>query len=395
MNNYKFLATLLFFQIIVISCSANNLVTETLPPVTATSSLEAVTLENTCLEFSEFIPDNSKLLGKLIVYKQREKFLLTLADNTYLQFAGEISPDGDKIAIYEHGKWLQITDLANNVLSTFQWNPRWTEANETLFGSLAESDRLFYGWHDNDMLVMPALPVGSLFILNTLTNETREITFPYSDEVYGIGFIGDIRDYFVSFSPDLDKVVYASTKSHLVLRNNRAHGDGRWRTITWVGFSFTHSNPNWSPDGSTFILVMNADTQENIEDLFQVDSEFAAGERKLTDLGSLFNNPYQIWISQFDWSPDGEKIALTVRVTPNEGDESLSRLLVLDVSTEAIEDYCNPENPYSTNSFSFTWSPDGKYIATDTTIVDLENRKAYKIPDVLIVDWVGEGKSPK
>jgi hypothetical protein len=86
---------------------------------------------------------------------------------------------------------------------------------------------------------------------------------------------------------------------------------------------------------------------------------------------------------------------LIARVTPNEGDENLSRLLVLDVETGNIEDYCNPDpdTPYSSDSFSFIWSPDGKYIATDTTIVDLASRIAYKFPDLYIVDWVGEGKN--
>jgi Tol biopolymer transport system component len=235
-------------------------------------------------------------------------------------------------------------------------------------------------------------------MLNINTGETHEIEFPYSSNVWAFGGSIDIRDNYVSFSPDLEKVIYASTMSHLVLRNNSVYGDGKWRTITWVGFSFTYSNPSWSPDSSTFIFVM--DTNENIQgmpinNLFQVSADFGVGEKQLTDLGSMFNNPYQIRISQFDWSPDGEKIALIARVTPNEGDESLSRLLVLDVETGEIEDYCNPdpENPYSTNSFSFTWSPDSKYIATDTVIVDLASRIAYKIPDVYIVDWVGEGKS--
>lgn len=402
MSNNKFPAILLFLQIVVVSCSANNLATETLPPVAVTPpvvvtpSLEAVELENTCLEFSEFTPDRTNLPGKLILYKQHERFLYTLADNTYLRTEGDVSPDGKKIAIHEYGRWIRVTDLSNNVLTTFPWNPRWTEANEILFGSLAESDSLFYGWRDNNTIDIPALPIGSLFILNILTGEVKEITFPYSDELYGVGFIRDIRDYFVSFSPDLDKVIYASTKSHLVLRNNNnIYGDGRWRTIIWVGFSFTYSIPIWSPDSSTFVLAMNTDTRENIDDLYQVDSEFGAGERQLTNLGNLFNHPYQIWISQFDWAPNGEKIALIARVTPNEGDESLSRLLVLDVETESVEDYCNPDpdNPYSTDGFSFTWSPDGKYIATDTMIVDLESRQAYKIPDVYIVDWVGEGRT--
>jgi Tol biopolymer transport system component len=381
----------LIFFVFVVSCNKSNSRDD---PVELTPTPAVFSIENTCVEFSKIVPENLELTGKLIVYNQHEKSLLNLADNTYLPFAGDVSPSGDKIAVYEYGKWLQITDLSNNVLITFPWNPRWIEANKILFGDLAEPDRLFYGWHDNYSIGISALPVGSLFILNTATSESREVTFPYSNEVYGIGFVGNIRDYFVSFSPDFDKVVYASTGSHLVLRNNSIHSDGTWRTVTWTGFSPTNSNPRWSPDGTTFVFVK--EIKENTQSLFQVYADFTVGEAELIDLNNLFNSPYRASIGQFDWSPDGTKIALVAHVAQTEGGESFSRLLVLDIATGNIEDYCNPdpETPFSSSgSFSFTWSPDGKFIATDTTIVELESRIAYKIPDIYIVDWVGESQN--
>lgn len=391
---------IIFLTLLIVGCrEINNTVTHTPTTQPAPTIPQSSIISDSCLENRNEPLGSLHLPGKLVVYTKKKYGLLDLEQNIFIELpeTANVSPDGKKVAQFdEEKKGIVISDLEGAPLIFFEKKEEWTEANQILFGTALDFDPDYvrFDWWDNDSLFIRTLPVGSLLLLNMNNGEAREIIFPYSDEVYGFGFIGDIRDHFVSFSPNIDKVIYASTKSHLVLRNNLFYGDGRWRTIIWVGFSFTYSIPIWSPDSSTFVLAMNTDTRENIDDLYQVDSEFGAGERQLTNLGNLFNHPYQIWISQFDWAPNGEKIALIARVTPNEGDESLSRLLVLDVETGSVEDYCNPDpdNPYSTDGFSFTWSPDGKYIATDTMIVDLESRQAYKIPDVYIVDWVGEGR---
>jgi hypothetical protein len=307
----------------------------------------------------------------------------------------KVSPDGQKVAQFDkEKKGIVISDLEGDPFIFFEKKEEWTEANEILYGNVLDfnPDYVSFGWWDSNSLFIRTLPVGSLLLLNIDNGEVREITFPYSNEVWARSGLNDSRGYYVNFSPDLDKAVYASTKHHLVLRNNSVYNDGAWRTVTWVGYSFALDNPKWSPDGSTFVVVMGMD--RNTNDLFQVQADFAVGEKRLTDLNKLFNTPYQIWVNQISWSPSGEKIAFIAGITPNEGGETLNRLLVLDLASGIIEDYCNPgpDNPYS-SGFGFSWSPDGKYIATDTTIVDLNSRVVYKIPDVYIADWVGEGKT--
>lgn len=385
---------LLLFFVFIIGCDSvkqtGTAVTQTDIPPTSTQTFG---ITDICLEEKEVDLENLELNGNILVYQDKVYKIFDTDEKSFIDISesAHVSPDGEKIAQYDdEKKGIKITTLTGSLITFFPQNNQWLEANSVLYDN---TNTIQFGWWDDNFLYIRSLPVGSQLMLSIDTGEVQEIEFPYSNEVWAFGGAIDIRDNYVSFSPDFDKVVYASTGNHLVLRNNSIYSDGTWRTVVWTGYLPIYSNPNWSPDGSKLIYVSKG--KENGEDLYGIDTNAPLGERKLTDLNTLFNNPHQIWINQFDWSPNGEKIALTVRVTPNEGDESLSRLLVLEVKTGNIDDYCNPEpeNPYSTNSFSFTWSPDGKYIATNDTIVDLASRIAYKFPDLYIVDWVGKGKS--
>ena len=394
----KHIQIITFLVFLIVGCQESNntnINTPTIQPVPTISQL-SITSES-CLEEKSNPLDSLSLPGKLVVYSKKKDGLLDLEQNIFVELpeTANVSPDGQKVAKFdEEKKGIVISDLKDNTLVFFEKKAKWTEANQILYDSVLDFDPeyVWFDWWDNNSLFIRTLPVGSLLLLNTNNGVVTEITFPYSNEVYGIGFIGDTRDYFVSFSPDLDKVVYASTQSHLVLRNNSIYNDGTWRTITWAGFSSAYANPIWHPDGATYAVVM--EVEQNIQNLFQVYADFAVGEKQLTDLSEYFNYPFKIWVNQISWSPNGEKVAFIAGVTPNEGGETLNRLLVLDLASGTIDDYCNPDpdTPY-TSGFGFAWSPDGKYIATDTTIVDLNSRVVYKIPDIYIADWVGEGKT--
>lgn len=368
-----------------------------MPTVQIPTLSQPLAISESCLEDGGNALGSVPLTGKLVVYKNKKYGLFNMEQNTFISLpeSVNISPDGQKTAQFDEAKnGIVVSDLEGNPLTFFPKDDQWTEANQTLYGNVLDYDPnyVWFDWWDNNYLFIRSLPIGSQLMLNIETSKIQEIEFPYSNEVWSLGGFADIRDYYVGFSPDFDKVVYASTMSHLVLRNNSIYNDGTWRTVTWVGFSSAYDNPSWSPDGSTFAVVM--ETEQNIQNLFQVYAEFAVGQKQLTDLSKLFNNPYHVWISQMAWSPDGEKIAFVAGVTSKEGDKTLDRLLVLDMASGTLEDYCNPDpdNPYS-SSFGFSWSPNGEYIAIDTTIVDLGSRRVYKIPDVYIVNWVGEGKT--
>ncbi|HRJ57120.1 MAG TPA: hypothetical protein PLV64_12600 [Anaerolineales bacterium] len=387
-----------FIFLLILGCQESNSIGKNTPTTQPVPTISQPSFNpEGCLEEKRTPLDSLSLSGKLVVYTKNKDGLFDLEQNIFIELpeTAKVSPDGQKVAQFdEEKKGIVISDLEGVPLIFFEKKEEWTEANEILYGTVLDfnPDYVRFDWWDNDSLFIRTLPIGSLLMLNTDNGEVREINFPYSNEVWARSGLNDIRGYYVNFSPNLDKVVYASTNTHLVLRNNSAYTDGAWRTVTWVGYSFAYSNPMWSPDGATFAVVMGVD--RNINDLFQVYADFAVGERQLTDLNKLFDNPYSTWISQISWSPNGEKIAFIAGVTPNEGGETLNRLLVLDLASGTIDDYCNPDpdSPYN-SGFGFTWSPDGKYIATDTAIVDLNSRVVYKIPDVYIVDWVGEGKT--
>jgi hypothetical protein len=86
----------------------------------------------------------------------------------------------------------------------------------------------------------------------------------------------------------------------------------------------------------------------------------------------------------------GLRIALSIDLSrkeldtpqPTNNGRSLSRLLVVDVRTGQITDYCK------WIGFSPVWSPDGRYLAADNMIVDIANKTAYKITDGAIFGWL-------
>lgn len=382
----------LFFIFIVGACTSESVLPINTPTVDvvkiSTETAQPFELSETCIEIKTNL-EGVSLSNKLVAYKKgHDKGVLDIQNSSFEDFMGEISPDGEKLAVYELGKEIRVTDFQNNLIVSFPWNPRWTEGNTTYINRAASQDFLYFRWWNNHKIVIPSLPVGSRFVLDIDTGEILELVFPYSNEVYGMGGFADIRNHYVSFSPDFENVVYASTMSHLVLRNNRFYGGDDWRTVVWAGFSFVYDNPSWSADSSKFVYAV--EDEEIINNLYMVYSDMG-GEVVLTDMKTFYNDPYKVWISQNSWSPDGKKIAFVAHVTQKENGKDLSRLLVLDLESREIEDYCNPDpdNPNATNDLSHAWSPDSKYIATDTTIVDLGKRQAYKVPDAYIIGWVG------
>lgn len=388
----KFFKILLCFMFFIYACTPDGILSSPAPTTDAvkvsTETTQPSELSETCMEIKTNL-EGVNLSNKLVAYKKgHDKGVLDIQNGSFEDFDGEISPDGKKLAVYELGKEIRVTDFQNNLIASFPWNPRWTEGNTTYLYRSASRDFLYFSWWGNHKIIIPSLPVGSRFILDIDNGEISELVFPYSNEVYGMGGSVDIRNHYVSFSPDFENVVYASTMSHLVLRNNRFYGGDDWRTVVWAGFSFVYDNPSWSADSSKFVYAVEDD--EIINNLYMVYSDMG-GEVALTDMKTFYNDPYKVWISQNSWSPDGKKIAFVAHVTQKEGSKDLSRLLVLDLESRQIEDYCNPDpdNPNATNDFSHAWSPDSKYISTDTTIVDLDKRQAYKIPDVYIIGWVG------
>lgn len=393
--------TLIFIAVLIVSCQMiNNNVDHNNTPIVQQSPTvsQFSIISESCLQEGGDSLDSSNLAGELVLYKEKKYGLLKLDQNIFFELpeTAYISPNGQKIAQYDEARnGIAVSDLDGNPLKFFQKTTKWTEANKTLYGhSLGfDPDHVWFDWWDNNSLFIRIMPIGSQLLLNTNNGDVKEIIFPYSEEVWTLGGSADIRDYFVSFSPDFDKVVYASSQFFLVLRNNSIYSDGTWRTVAWVGYSPTYNNPRWSSDGTKLLFVRES-REGGIYDLYGIDAGAPLGERQLTDLGNLFDSPFAAWFGQYSWSSDGTRIAMVAHITPNEGGETFYHLLVLDLASGTIDDYCNPDpdSPYS-SGFGFTWSPDGKYIATDTTIVDLNSRVVYKFPDVYIVDWVGEGKT--
>ena len=97
----------------------------------------------------------------------------------------------------------------------------------------------------------------------------------------------------------------------------------------------------------------------------------------MTNISDEYNSVY---IGDFQWSPDGERIAFWFDYSLNVDDEIQPRLAVLDIKRGTLIDYCDE----SDGSY-LVWSPDGKKIAfsnqhyskpSDLVILDIEKQQA-------------------
>jgi hypothetical protein len=392
-NKLKMMKTIkkpfILLVLLVVGCSdlpTSATVTETpvslLSPEIATTLPEAL-LSNNCIDIEKQLYRFGDLSSILVIYRSESYGLLNLEDSSFIEVTKdlllepEVSPDGKKIAVYKFGVDISFFDSNGNALISFPWNENWSDAD-------------FY-WLDENTFAIFILSSSSLDILNVNAGEIENIAFPYSGEVYAKGGVADFRKGFVRYSLTRESVIYAVSPYALVLRNSEF---GTWsdNTVAWARNTGTNlSEPVWSPQGDLIALSQkeNGGQSSTVENIFIVST--TGEDIKVTDLSSEYTDPYRLFISTIKWSPDGTKIAFVTNVIRSANEDPISDLLIFDWSSKELKKFCNlSPNNHSSSGFLFVWSPDGKYIATDTMIIDLESQTAFEFPDIKIVGWVSD-----
>jgi TolB protein len=110
----------------------------------------------------------------------------------------------------------------------------------------------------------------------------------------------------------------------------------------------------WSPDGQR--IAASATDRDNITHLVMLDHNGAnltrLVEQKLTRNVETFEQVVASW-SDLSWSPDGQKIAFSSAVTPDNRD-----IFVIDIAGAHVIDISNQPGA----DMNPAWSPDGKWL---------------------------------
>jgi WD40 repeat protein len=365
---------------------ANNATTN--PPFTVESTstsyisqgneLPAQIIER-CLSPEETTLGDLTLSGKLIVSEKGEYYSISLPGYSRGPLQKEIepisvSPNHLRIILlqridYFTNSHLIIMDSQGKTIRSFDWRKDW---------------KLPVRWLDNERVAVSTPPVGSIVILSVSSGVEEKITFPYSSEVYVEEGLAKIRSGFVSYDPTLNKVIYEGLGHVFILRDNEILPG----TTIWARRNFANwADPVWSPMGDQIAVPLSNDT--NIDDLYLIGT--FGEENRFTDFYKAYKHPASTLIYGLSWSPDDEHLAiqLDLRIGKNDNPQKIEnqlagRLLVAEVYGRRLTDYC------MIFAYPPVWSPDGKYLAVDHVLVDLENERAYKVTDGYIIGWLAD-----
>jgi DNA-binding winged helix-turn-helix (wHTH) protein/Tol biopolymer transport system component len=185
-------------------------------------------------------------------------------------------------------------------------------------------------------------------------------------------FLGGISALGPKFSPDGKYVVYVTFPDGRLVRANSDGSDPV--PMTDVGM-FSPVIPTWSPDG-TQILFTDGWSRK----IYLIPSSGGSAHRLIPDDNEPEGDP--------TWSPDGTKIAFCALTQPH--------LRVMDLTTHAVSDL-----PGSIGLYGSKWSPDGRYIAAETSdfltlkLFDTVKRKWISVAKTLYVNhqtWSHDGQ---
>jgi hypothetical protein len=105
-------------------------------------------------------------------------------------------------------------------------------------------------------------------------------------------------------------------------------------------------------------------------------------------------------IDDYFWSPSGRYVALLIFGNKNSNGEYKNRLLILDIQTRQIADYCLEFTPFGVDEPALIWSPDDTQILLNDVyseeprhrriiLVDLTKGTAFPIAeDMIVTGWM-------
>lgn len=239
---------------------------------------------------------------------------------------------------------------------------------------------------NQNQIVVHANDYHSYIILDITNGKERIVTPHFDGQVSGVSVPFWDGWYGVMYDPTFTRAIYLRS----IPDQNDMYTFALWDVtnqkliasfedifIKYLDNNIIAPMPHWSTDGSKFGIVGNG-LGQGIFELFVVsrDGQF----EQVTHL----NKAAFLMGLQFEWSPDGQKIAMYMDTLYGMKGYSAA---VLDLETKQVTDYCIPLREVTEESTLF-WSPD----STEFLIEDrkLEKTTSYDIirSRVVLVDII-------
>jgi hypothetical protein len=323
-----------------------------------------------CLTLQDDLPDGQNMKGTVVLGTEKldrlgiygEAYLIDMQNGTThlafkTQFKGDfvpsiyrISPDRKWFFYFEtladgKGSQLHISAIDGREMPVAYWDLAWGDSAEWL------DDRRLIVWPPSDWIN------GIYIILNPFTGEWQK-------QVADAHVVrnSSITYPMIHYNPNLKQAIYQSGDSIYILWDIPSNQE------IWIkrGANF-YVPPRWSPDGTQFAMVI---TQSDFRqsDIFVVTPD--GRETQLTHLAEAYPSISEIYIEDMEWSPDGRYIAFTVFGRNDVVEFKGPTLMVFDVATRQITDYCVVVSEYSGGYL--VWSPDSKQVVVASPIDYLE-----------------------
>jgi WD40 repeat protein len=319
-----------------------------------------------CLTIGNNLPAGTVLTGTLILDarptsttgNEGDVYLMTFPSGEIGSMPGVLGLSSNQIPtvynISPGGKWF------------YYFEPLTSRAGDQLhISSINGQEQLAANWHEGwgqavnwldsrRLVVWPPVndlhPYGFAIILDPFTGELHELPPNFTSSLNSLVLV-------VDYNSSLTRAVYLSG-NYYILWDTQSQVD-LWKRR---GANYSYLLRGWSPDGDRFAAVITREDAKQSE-IFLITPD--GQETQLTYLAEAYPTMPEIYIEDLAWSPDGRYLAFVTKVKNDDVyDIEGPTLMVVDITTQQVVDYCIVASRYSGGHL--VWSPTSQQLIVAT-----------------------------
>ncbi len=295
------------------------------------------------------------------VASESSKIELTPGITSKINTGLELSPDNNSIAFSNSAGNLSIYNLLTGSLKSYA-NPNVNDIYELEW--LTNGDTILYLGTPEEIWV-PDSNVGLYNV--SIKHQTVNTIFDWKKESelfkYGLRGITSSKDgkWLAFYAPQLSEIMAPDPKySVYIMDLSCLQASERCsQAIQLVGSGIS---PAWSPDGKLGWICKN----ENSSALCITDVNQPTPSQVLFDVFNITTSQ-ETSFSTFSWSPDGKWLAIDIEKSSGINNTNNSPAYVLITSLDGKE-IIKVTSDSGTDTFQEGWSPDGQYLAYSNVI---------------------------